>query len=144
MKSTLIFVDTPENGKRGTLRGLTILPIYCLMTITWFYLTKKLYSNKVDKVSNFRKILSLFVTGVLIVSAIAVHTPDTRKKAIVYGALVGFVIYGITNAVLIATSNKWTYTISIIDTLWGIASTSLLSYILYEIVEKFPNILKVV
>ena len=144
MKSTLVFVDTPENGKRGTLRGLIILPIYCILTILWFYMTKKLYASKVDNVSNFRKLLSLFLSGVLIVSAIAVHTPDTRLKAVVYGGLVGFVIYGITNSVLIAISKKWTYTISIIDTTWGIISTAFLSYILYEIVEQWPNIFKVV
>lgn len=144
MKSTLVFVDTKENGLRGTLRGLVIFPIYCIFTILWFYLTRKLYASKVDKVSNFRKVTSLLVTGLLIVSAIGVHTPDTRAKAIVYGALVGFVVYGITNFVLIATAKKWTFTISFIDTAWGIVSTALLSYILYEIVEKWPNTFKVV
>lgn len=144
MKSTLVFADNIDNSKQGFLRGLIILPIYCIFTILWVLTTKKLYSNKVDNVSNFRKLLSLFVTGVLIVSAIAVHTPDTREKAVVYGALLGFVIYGVTTAVLLATSKKWNYTISIIDTIWGIASTSFISYILYEIVVKWPNTFKVI
>ena len=145
MKSTLVFGDTEENSKRGSLRSLAILPIYIILTLSWFYITKKtLYNNHIDKVSNFKVILSLFITGLLIVSALGVHTPDNTQKAIIYGALTGLVVYGISNSVLLATSNKWGYTISFIDTIWGIISTSLLAYILYKIVQKWPNVFQVV
>ena len=79
------------------------------------------------------------ISGILIVSALGVQVPNTRKKAVVYGALVGFVVYGVSNSVLLATSNKWGYPLSLVDTSWGIASTALLAYILYEIVQKWPN-----
>jgi len=145
MKSTLVFVDTKENGKRGTLRGLVILPIYIILTLLWFLLTMKfVYSGSINKTNKFRVLLSLFISGVLIVSAIAVHTPNTMEKAIVYGALVGVVVYGVSNSVLLATSNKWGYTISLIDITWGIISTSFISYILYKIVQKWPNIFQTV
>ena len=145
MKSTLVFWDNKENSKRGTLRGLSIFPIYIILTLLWFFITKNsLYSKHIDNVSNYRLIISLFVTGVLIVSAVAVNNPDTTQKAIVYGALVGFVVYGISNAVLLATSNKWGYIISIIDTIWGVLSTTLISYLLYEIVKLNPKVFKVV
>jgi uncharacterized membrane protein len=144
MKSTLVFWDNEENSKRGTKRGLAIFPIYIILTLLWFFLTKKsIYSKHIDTVNNSRLIVSLFVTGVLIVSAVAVHTPSTAQKAIVYGASVGFVVYGIANAVLLATSNKWGYVISIIDTSWGIVSTALISYLLYEIVKLAPGVFKV-
>ena len=144
MKSTLVFLDNKENSKKGLFRGLVIFPIYILLTLGWFLLTKNsLYSKHIDKVSLDRIIIAIFITGVLIVSAIGVHTPNTLCKSIMYGALVGLVIYGVSNTVLLATSKKWGYTISIIDILWGVISTALLGYILYLVVEKWPSIFKV-
>lgn len=145
MKSTLVFWDNKENSKRGTLRGLVILPIYVIITLVWYSLTKQiLYNTSVDTVNNFRLIISLIVSGTLIVSAIAVNTPSISITAITYGALVGLVVYGTANSVLLATSKKWGYTLSVVDTLWGIISTSLLSYILYEIVKKWPHIFQTI
>lgn len=145
MKSTLVFWDTPENSKRGTIRGLLILPIYMILTVAWFYVTKNMvYKNHIDNVTTFRLLLSLFITGSLIVSIVAVQTPQSAEEALKYGALAGFAVYGICNFVLLAVSNKWGYTVAIIDTIWGIVSTMLLSYILYQIVQKWPNTFKTV
>ena len=145
MKSTLVFFDSSENGKRGTLRGLVLFPIFIILTFIWFFLTKKpLYDTHIDQVNKSRIWVAMGVSALLIVSAVAVHTPNTVKKAIVYSGLVGFVVYGICNAVLLATSNKWGYGIALIDTLWGIISTALLGYILYEVVKKWPNTFAVV
>ena len=139
MKSTLVFCDSYENSKRGTLRGLVIFPIYIIIILLWVFMTKSTVYKNIDKVSNFRIILSLIITGVLIVSILGVNTSSTQKIAITYGALVGFVIYGISNVVLLAVFNKWEYTTSIIDTIWGIVSTAFLSYILYIIINKWPD-----
>jgi uncharacterized membrane protein len=86
----------------------------------------------------------MLTSALLIVSAVAVHTPDTVKKAIVYSGLVGFVVYGISNVVLLSTSNKWGYGISLIDTVWGIVSTAFLGYILYRVVQKWPGTFDVI
>jgi uncharacterized membrane protein len=145
MKSTIVFFDSSENGKRGTLRGLVIFPIFIILTLLWFLLTKKpLYDKHIDQVDKSRLWVAMGVSALLIVSAVAVHTPDTVKKAVVYSGLVGFVVYGISNAVLLATSKKWGYDIALIDTLWGIVSTALLGYILYEVVKKWPKTFAVV
>jgi uncharacterized membrane protein len=79
------------------------------------------------------------ISSLLIVSAIGVHKPDTLKKALVYSGLVGFVVYGITNVSLLSSSKKWDYSISTIDTIGGVFTTTLLGYILYKVVEKWPN-----
>ena len=143
MKSTLVFTDNIENSKRGLFRGLVIFPIYIILTLGWFLLTQKsLYDKHIDKVSLSKIIVALTVTSILIVSAIGVHTPNTARKAIVYGALVGLVVYGVSNSVLLATSKKWGYVISLIDIIWGVISTALLGYILYIIVEQWPSIFK--
>ena len=139
----MVFLDNKENSKRCALRGLAIFPVYIILTLGWFLLTKNtLYAKHIDKVSIPRILIALFVTGTLIVSAIGVQVPNTVYKAVIYGALVGFVVYGVSNAVLLATSKKWGYVVSLIDTAWGVISTALLGYILYKIVEKWPDIFK--
>ena len=141
MKSSIVFFDNLENSKRGTLRGMVIFPIFILITLVWFFFTKKpLYDKHIDTVSKDRLWVALFVSGLLIVSAIGVHTPDTLQKAVVFSGLVGFVVYGITNSVMLAVTKKWNYSISFIDILWGIFLTSLLGYILYIVVNKWPYI----
>lgn len=141
MKSSIVFFDNLENSKRGTLRGMVIFPIFILITLVWFFFTKKpLYDKHIDTVSKDRLWVALCVSALLTVSAIGVHTPDTLQKAVVFSGLVGFVVYGITNSVMLAVSKKWNYSISFIDILWGIFSTSLLGYILYIVVNKWPKI----
>jgi uncharacterized membrane protein len=141
MKSSIVFFDNLENSKRGTLRGMVIFPIFILITLVWFFFTKKpLYDKHIDTVSKDRLWVALFVSGLLIVSAIGIHTPDTLQKAVVFSGLVGFVVYGITNSIMLAVTKKWDYSISFIDILWGIFSTSLLGYILYIVVNKYPEI----
>jgi uncharacterized membrane protein len=141
MKSTIVFFDNQKNSNKGLLRGLVIIPFFFVLTLIWLLFTKKsLYDKHIDKVSNSRLYISMAISSILIVSALGVHTPNTLQKAVVYAGLVGLVIYGVTNSVLISTSNKWDYSIAIIDTLWGICSTSLLGFILYIIVKKWPHI----
>jgi uncharacterized membrane protein len=140
MKSNIVFFDNKENSKRGTLRGVVIFPIFIILTLIWFLTTKKLYYKHIDRVNTLRLFIGVVICGILIVSAIGIHTPDTVKNAVIYGSLVGFVIYGVSNSVLLMTSNKWDYSITIIDTIWGILSTSLLSYIMYHILKKCPSI----
>ena len=145
MKSTLVFFDTSENGKRGTLRGLAIFPIFIILTLVWFSITKKsMYDRHIDTVNNKRLIIALFISATLIVSAVAVHTPNTYKKAIVYSGLVGLVVYGISNVILLATSKKWAVSIALVDIVRGIVSTGLLGFILYHIVQKWPNVFSAV
>ena len=141
MKSSIVFFDNLENSKRGTLRGMVIFPIFILITLVWFFFTKKpLYDKHIDTVSKDRLWVALCVSALLTVSAIGVHTPDTLQKAVVFSGLVGFVVYGISNATMLATTKKWDYSISFIDILWGIFSTSLLGYILFIVVNKWPEI----
>jgi uncharacterized membrane protein len=81
----------------------------------------------------------MVVFSLLFSFAIGVQTPNSLQQAVLYSGLVGLIIYGITNMTMLATSNKWNYSIALIDTLWGILSTGLLGYILYILVKKRPN-----
>ena len=142
MKSKIIFFDSLENSKRGTLRGAIIFPIFIILTLVWLFFTKKpLYDKHIDNVHTSRYIVALIISGLLLVSALGVHNPDNITTAVTYASLVGLVVYGITNVVLLSTSNKWDYIISIIDILWGVISTAFLGYVLYIVVNRFSTIL---
>lgn len=141
MKSRIIFFDTLANSKIGTLRTMVIYPIYIILSLIWiFSIRKSFYKKYVDTVSTSRIVVMVILSGVLIVSALGTHRPDTLKKAVVYAGLVGFVVYGISNCVLLSVSNKWDYLIASLDTLWGIVSTALLGLILYYAVISYPKI----
>ena len=117
-------------------RSLIIFPIIIVFTFIWLLFTKKLYNKHIDKVSKDRLFFSMIVFSLLFAFALGVQTPNTLQQTLVYSGLVGLIIYGITNMTMLATSNKWNYSIALIDTLWGILSTGLLGYILYILVKK--------
>lgn len=142
MKSNIVFFDSFENSKKGTYRGASIFPIFILINIAWYSLTKNIYKKYVDDVPTDRLWIAMIISGLLIVSALGIHKPSSVQKAVVYAALVGLVVYGVSNASLLASSNKWDYTISTIDTLWGVISTSLLGLILFYVVKEWPNTFK--
>jgi len=141
MKSDIVFFDTFENSKKGTYRGTVIFPLLILLNFIYYNLTKKYYDKHIDNTSLSRRIASIFISGFLVVSALGIHNPDTVKKAIVFGGLVGLVIYGTNNATLLYTSKKWNYTIAVLDIVWGVISTAFLAFVLYKAVGEYPGVL---
>lgn len=141
MKSQMVFFDTLENSKRGTARAAVILPFLLLFSAIWYLaIMKKFYMKHIDDTSMFRKIVAVCVIAFMLISALGVHNPNTFKKALFFGGLIGFVIYGCWNSVLYMTNTKWTIWISIIDILWGTISTAILGFILYFFVRNFGGL----
>ena len=101
---------------------------------------KKFYEKHIDETSLFRKTLGICVIAFMIISALGVHNPDTFQKAIFYGGLLGFVIYGCWNSVLYMTNIKWNLWITIVDMIWGTISTAILAGILYLFVSNFDSL----
>ena len=144
MKSQIIFFDTVENSKRGTARGAVILPFLLIFSAIWYLvIMKKFYMNHIDDTNIFRKILSVCIIAFMLISALGVHNPDSFIKAIVYGGLLGFVIYSCWNSVIYMVHTNWTIWISIIDIIWGTISTSILGGILYILVNIFTSLQQV-
>jgi len=83
MQSKLIYFDTKTNSIKGTKRSLLALPIIILTYIAWLYLSQ-------HDISWYRFLLPIL----LLVSALGVEIPTSRNSSIIYGALVGFVIFG--------------------------------------------------
>ena len=141
MRTELTIFDTFSNSKVGLYRGFVLFACFIAIILVYFLITKKrLYDSHIDKVSKDRVWIPMFIAGVLIVSAISVNTPTSVKGAILYGSLVGLVVYGITNASMISQSKKWGYGIAIIDTIAGIVTGCILSLILYYLVTRHQDV----
>jgi uncharacterized membrane protein len=66
-------------------------------------------------------------------------TSGTLIKAIVYGVLFGFVVYGVFDFTNYATLERWTLKATIIDLLWGMFVSGFMSgliSIIYKLITK--------
>ena len=131
MKTQLIFFDSIEESRKGTLRGLVAIAVLIILDLLWFQIMD--YSPIITKKFNF---ISAFITYVLLCSAIGVQQPNSVEEAIVYGALVGFVIYGVFNGTNYSTNKNWTVKIALLDTMWGMFVMSAAATVVYFIFHK--------
>jgi len=67
----------------------------------------------------------------LLASAISVQLPKSFNESIVYGALVGFVVYGIFNLVNYSMLKQWSISIVLMDTIWGVLNCSFAAGLIY-------------
>ncbi len=118
----------------NTLFGSIFIIIIDMIYIT---LNKNLYKPIFEPNININ-FTSAIVCWIIIVIAIQLlvlsRTGLTDHNVLLYGAFLGFAMYGVYNTTNFATyPNKWNTKIAIIDTLWGTFVTSLTSYFLYKI-----------
>ena len=131
MKTQLIFFDNIEESRKGTLRGLVAITVLIILDMLWFKIMD--YSPIVTKKFNY---ISAIFTYLLLCSAIGVQQPNSLNEAMVYGALVGFVIYGVFNGTSYSISKNWTLKIAVLDTLWGMFVMSAAATVVYYIFHK--------
>lgn len=135
MKTELIFFDTYENGLKGTKRGLIAFISLIILDLIWFSLMKKYYPVTRSNIN----IYSAIFVWLLLCSAIAVQIPKNISEAIVYGLLVGLVVYGIYNFTNLAILKEWNIKIAIIDTIWGTINCGIAALLIYLIYWKSIN-----
>ena len=128
MKTKLIFFDNIEESKKGTLRGLVAITVLIILDLIWFKIMD--YSPIITKKFNY---ISAIFTYILLCSAIGVQQPNSIEEAVVYGALIGFVIYGVFNGTSYSINKNWTLKIAFLDTLWGMFVMSMASIVVYYI-----------
>lgn len=137
MKTTLIFFDTLENSKEGTMRGLIAFISLIIFDFIWFSVSKnKIYKSITKKPINI--FASIFVYFILC-SAIAVQLPKTYTESLVYGLLVGFVVYSVFNFTNFAIFNNWSLSTSIVDTIVGMINCAIASSMIYWIYWSRKN-----
>jgi uncharacterized membrane protein len=141
MKTELVFFDSLHQSKNGTFRGLVAFVLLLSISALWFYITyNAIYKSSMQSLNpNFRSIrswISYIIIYVLLCSALAVQLPSSCNNALVYGLLVGLVVFGITNFVFVSLMKDYSITTAIIDTLFGIVMCGIVSLCVYYISKK--------
>lgn len=137
MKTELIFFDTFESSKQGTIRGLIAILSLITLDLIWFRISKtlKIYTDVQTKKMKYKEYISALLSWLLISCALSVQLPKTLKEAMTYGMLVGLVVYGVWNFTNYAIM-KWPIKTIIADTLWGMFVCSMASLSLFFIYHK--------
>ena len=139
MKTELVMFDTIENSNIGNKKGFVALVSIILIDMIWFKISMKKYRSGIG---NMRKSIRYIPAGIswfLVSCALSVQNPKSLKEAMTYGALVGFVIYGVYNATNYAILKDWTIGVSLMDTAWGTFVCSMVSLILYKVFGKYKT-----
>ncbi len=117
----------------------TLCGIIFIIIIDSIYLklNKKMYESIIDPTIgiNYTSALISWLIIIITIQLVIFSRKDLdEKNAIIYGAFLGFGMYGLYNATNYATfSNKWNINMAIIDTTWGTFLTSLTTYFIYKI-----------
>jgi uncharacterized membrane protein len=134
MHTHLVFFDTTDESIKGTIRGLVAFLIILFLDYIWYELLMKSFYDSYTSQSNLSaKTIGIFVSSLLLCSSLTVQLASSPKEAIIYGALVGLVVYGFYNSTNCYRVKGWDCKIGAIDTVFGIVSTSLVSFIVYKI-----------
>lgn len=129
---------------------LTFLKLYLITFVIFFIIdliwlgivAKNLYQRQIghlmaDQVNWIAAIIFylLFIGGLVFFVLIPAVDAGSLGKAILYGALFGFITYATYDLTNLATLKDWPWQITLIDLAWGTflgTSTSLFSYLLYQ------------
>lgn len=132
MKTELIFFDSVNESMKGTTRGLIAFISLIVFDFIWFSLSSKTVYKTVTKTPN---IYAAILVYLILCSAIAVQLPNNYNEALVYGLLVGLVIYSIFNLTSFSIFN-WPLSTAIVDTIVGTISCGVASSLIYLIYFK--------
>ena len=119
MQTQLIFFDSQYNSLQGTKRSLIALPIIIMLFL-------------ILNISYPRSFWKYLLPTILLVSAICVQLPENKTQASVYGALVGFVIFGTSSSLYADTILNF-----LKDTSLGIAFCAFASLLTFIISQDF-------
>jgi uncharacterized membrane protein len=114
---------------------IVALPIFLAIDALWLgFIARGFYASQMGTMlrSPVLPIPALFAYLLLVLGlSVFVIVPAVEKKAvlhaIVYGALLGGVVYGVYDCTNMATLQRWSINLLIVDILWGVVVSSLVS-----------------
>lgn len=138
MKTELVFFDGLHESKNGTLRGLIAFILLAGFSALWFFITYNwLYKSSIQKINSSlystRTIVSFILMYILVCSALAVQLPSSWDNALVYGLLVGLVVFGVGNLISIAIIDNYSILTAIADTVFASLMCGVVSVCVYHI-----------
>lgn len=122
---------------------LTVLGLILIVGIDSIYLNvnKQMYKPIMDPSENINLTYAIlaWLSIILSIQLIILSRPDINSSNVfVYGLFLGFATYSLYNFTNAATyPSKWTNTIIIGDTLWGMLLTGTIAFSMYEIKQNF-------
>ncbi|MBF0253116.1 MAG: DUF2177 family protein [Candidatus Omnitrophica bacterium] len=122
---------------------LTFL-VFFVVDIVWLgFLGKELYYNELSgflkKDFNWAAAMIfyfIFVAGICFFAVMPGIRASSQLTSLIHGAFFGLVTYATYDLTNLATLEKWPVKISIIDILWGIILSSIVSFAGYHIFRK--------
>lgn len=138
MKTELVFFDGLHQSKNGTLRGLIAFILLMAFSSLWFFITYDwMYKSSIQKLNSSlfsaRTIISFILIYLLVCSALAVQIPSSWDNALVYGLLVGLVVFGVANLAFIAIIEDYSILTAIVDTMFAMIMCGIVSVCVYHI-----------
>ena len=125
MKTELILFDSFENSIYRILTAFVSLIVFDLI---WFTLTKhNIYSSITKKPNIYSAIFVYFIISI----TISLQEPKSYNEALIYGLLVGFIIYSVFNFTSHAIFNNWSLSTAIADTIAGTINCGIAASIVY-------------
>lgn len=132
MKTELVFFDSIKESMKGTTRGLIAFISLIIFDFIYISISYKTIYKTVTKNPN---IYAAILVYLILCSAIAVQLPKNYYEALVYGLLVGFVVYSIFNLTSYSIFN-WPLSTAIVDTLFGTINCGIAASLIYLIYFK--------
>lgn len=106
MKTQLIFFDNINNSIKGIYRGFIAFICLIVFDTIRFSIINNKNKNNDNNIFIPHNIYSMLLVYLILCSAIAVQLPLKYNEALIYGLLVGFVIYSILNLYNLGFNNN--------------------------------------
>ena len=116
--------------------------LFALFDLVWIgFVMKGFYTRMLEPVIGAFKlnIIPAAITYIFLGIGVAVFAIPISKSpltAFLYGALLGFVVYGVYDATNAATIARWPLQFALADIAWGTVATGLVTLLIYVI---FPH-----
>ena len=132
---------------------LIAIVLFIVVDIPYLYLNNKTYSKATMDISGQSSYTKRYYSALLVYVAIALGTfvlvlPRVRTNTIknmiidslIFGGVFGLSSYAIFDFTMHFMFNKWSFIISIMDSVWGGVLCSIVTFILAYIYKKYNNI----
>ena len=120
------------------------IPIFFAIDILWLgIIAKNVYKKYLgnflsDQVNWVAAIIFylIFIAGIIIFAVLPAIEKDSMLRAIIFGALFGFFTYATYDLTNLATLKGWPVTIVIIDMIWGMVLSGVVSTASFFIAKR--------
>lgn len=118
--------------------------VFLAIDFVWLnYIAKDLYSTQIGHLLAEKPNLVsalifylFFIVGVIVFAVLPGYEAQSIGKAIMYGALFGFLTYATYDLTNLATLKDWPLKVTIIDLIWGTSISTVTSIAGYLIANK--------